>query len=401
MVCGAAELYAKLVLHLNGRYVYPLLDEFYPDFFPFTQTFAYLHTLRFFDTSVLHPFMYPAPVAMVYAAFFRASPHHALRCFLAVMLGCVGLAAVLLIRAMRARRQSAVTAAAFVSSVLLLSYPFWFVFRQGNMEVAVWVILSAGLFAFFHGRPYLAGVCFGVAISMKIFPFVYLGLLFARRQYRAIVLAVAVAGAVTVVSLRVVYPDLRVSWHEIQANLDHFRIMFMLHLRPERGFDHSLFGLYKQLAPTLPAPAALAPVLNRYLLVSAVLGVALYFLRIRKLPVINQLLCLTIASILLPPTSFDYTLIHLYAPWVLLVLYTLDHAGRLAPRPVPRALLPVLLCLAVLFAPLTELIYRGETLGGPIRCCVLILLFAMALSCPFEDTKALAGTTRTDVAHLA
>jgi len=46
----------------------------------------------------------------------------------------------------------------------------------------------------------------------------------------------------------------------------------------------------------------------------------LYFWRIRTLPRTNQILALTVASIMLPPVSGDYTLIHLYIPWGALVL---------------------------------------------------------------------------------
>ncbi len=387
LLCGAAERFAASVLHLNGRYVYPLLNEFYPDFVYFTTKFLKLHTLSFFTTSPSNPFMYPAPVALPYALFFFGSPQHSLRYFLAAMLGGFALAAILLLRALHARGLPWAMAAAFVASALLLSYPIWFVFHQANMEFAVWVILSLGLWAFFHKHPYLAGICFAAAGAMKLFPFVYLGLLLARKQFRVIVVSLAFAVALTLVSLWVVYPDIRVSWHQIEAGIGEFRSLYMLHLRPERGFDHSIFGLLKQLWPTLPPPSQVAHLLSLYLLLAAVWGVTVYFVRIRKLPVINQVLCLCIASILLPPTSFDYTLIHLYAPWALLILHAVDRYAQPGSRPASPALLSALLCLGVLFAPLTEFIVGGETVGGPIRCSVLILLFAIALRYPFLDEE--------------
>ncbi len=385
LCCGAAELFSASVLHLHARYGYVMLDENFPDFRFFTDRFTSLHTIEFFTKTPGHPFMYPAPVALPYAVFFLGSPHHSLRSFLMFMIGCFVLAAVLLARALYRRGLTLASACAFVGCTLLLSYPFWFVYHQANMEFFVWLVLSIGLLCFFHDRPNAAAVCIGVAISMKIFPFVYLGLLLPRRRYGAIGLALAVAAALTVVSLWFVYPDLRVSWKYIQAGIDNFRQIYMLHLRPERGFDHSLFGLVKALIPALPPPERMARVLSMYLLVSAIGGIALYFVRIRKLPVINQLLCLTIASILLPPTSFDYTLLHLYAPWVLLLFYALRRYGQDGSGLASPALWSTFICFAVLFAPLTEFIVRGESIGGLIRCVFLVVLFVVGLIYPFAD----------------
>ncbi len=324
LLCGLSELFCTSVLHLHARYGFVLLDEWYPDFRFFADRFASLHTLEFFTRTPEHPFMYPAPVALPYALFFRGVPHHAQSLFLLTILLSFLAAAALLARALRARGLNTASAAAFTASTLLLSFPIWFLYRQANMEFAIWLILSIGLWSLFHQRPYTAAICIGIAGSMKLFPFVYLGLLLSRRQFRAIAVGIVAAVALTLVSLWIVYPDIPVSWHLTEAGIENFRQVFMLHLRPERGFDHSLFGLFKNLAPHLPAPPALARILSAYLLIAATAGIALYALRIRKLPVINQLLALTIASILLPPTSFDYTLIHLYAPWTLLVLYTLE-----------------------------------------------------------------------------
>ena len=390
LLCGLAELFCSSVLHLYARYAYPLLDEFFPDFFFFSAKFQHFRTLPFFTIDPSHPFMYPAPVALPYALFYLSEPRHALRNFLACMVGCFLLAAILLARGLVRRGLGKGTAALFTGATLLLSYPLWFVFHQANMEFVVWVILSLGLLAFFHQRPYAAAVCFGLATAMKLFPFVFLGLLLTRRHFRAIALALLVAVAVTVISLWIVYPDIRVSWHLIQAGVANFRFLYMLHVRPERGFDHSLFGLIKQLFPTLPPPSTVAPILSAYLLLAATAGTALYFLRIRKLPLTNQLLALTIASILLPPTSFDYTLLHLYAPWTLLVFFALRHFPSRTALPTAWPLPLAFACFAILFAPLTEFIVGGETVAGPIRAVVLLLLFWIALRHPFPSHPVLA-----------
>ena len=45
------------------------------------------------------------------------------------------------------------------------------------------------------------------------------------------------------------------------------------------------------------------------------------------MPVANQLLALTAFMVMLPPISYFYTLVHLYAPWVVLVFVAI-RAGR-------------------------------------------------------------------------
>ncbi len=384
LACGIAEFIAAHKLLLHGRYIYPLLQEYYPDVEYFAIKFGHIHHLSFFTTDSAHPFMYPAPVVLPYMFVYGIGRAYFLSFFLGVMLFCFAVAGVLLFRALQSRGLPSRSAAVFVGANLLLAYPLWFVVHQANMEFVVWVLLSSGLLAFFNRRPYLAGICFGIAGSMKLFPFVYLGLLLARREYRAIAVSLASAAAITLGSLWIVYPNVSVGWRLIQGGISTFREMYVLHLRQEKGFDHSLFGLFKQLMPQLPPPSELSAILSAYLFVAASLGIVLYFVRVRKLPVINQLLSLCIASILLPPTSFDYTLMHLYAPWVLLVFYAVHAWRNERQRSVSPALLPALLCFAVLFAPLTEFIANGETFGGPIRALVLVLLLVLALTCPFH-----------------
>ena len=50
----------------------------------------------------------------------------------------------------------------------------------------------------------------------------------------------------------------------------------------------------------------------------AVGALLIYFGRIIRLPRINQIVILLTLSILLPPVSGDYTLVHLYPGWLLL-----------------------------------------------------------------------------------
>ena len=342
----------------------------------FTPRFRHFGSLAFWTFQDPYPFMYPAPVAVLYRLFFRI-PVHPLLAFLLTGLAGFVAAGLLFGRLLRRRGVRAADAYLFPFAVMLSAYPFWFAAKQANMEILIWVAVTAGLVLFLAGRGYSAAVCFGIATSLKIYPFVYFGLLLARRQYRQIALGLATAVTVTLASLRVVYPDVRTSWRMTNAGVDHFRTMYMLHRRPEIGADHSLFALFKTVVDPLP-PAHL---LSVYLAVAAVSGVVLYFVRIRRLPVWNQILCLTLASILLPPTSFEYTLLHLFVPFAMytLLLVGYERVGRAAPH-----VYFVLACFFLLFGFLAEIIFNDIIYAGQVKSVVLLALFGFALAVPIE-----------------
>ncbi|HEV2619841.1 MAG TPA: hypothetical protein VGU23_07870, partial [Acidobacteriaceae bacterium] len=94
-------------------------------------------------------------------------------------------------------------------------------------------------------------------------------------------------------------------------------------------------------------------------------------------------LFLTVACITLPPTSYDYTLLHLYTPWVMLVFLAVsrwrDHL------PVPKGLWPAFLCLALLLSPQSEIILHGERIGSQIKCLALLALAIVALRFSFPE----------------
>jgi len=73
--------------------------------------------------------------------------------------------------------------------------------------------------------------------------------------------------------------------------------------------------------------------LRIYTISAALAGIALYFGRIRKLPMLNQVVALTTCAVLLTPYSSDYTLNHLLIPFGLMSFYAVEawHAQRRVP----------------------------------------------------------------------
>ena len=393
--CAAAEVYAKFVLHLTGIYTYPLRTRGQTawDFTLFAEQFRYFHQPQFF---VVREFPYPAPVAAAYAIFFSYHAHP-LRHFLGFILVSAVIAGVGLVLALRRHGLSALKAIAFVAASLLLAYPLWFELKQGNMEICVWVLVAVGVWAFWSGNDYTAAACFGIAGSMKIFPFVYLGLLLARRSYRGLILAGFAAASSTLVSLWLVGPNIVNTWRQLANGIAFFRANYILRYRPdEMGFDHSLFGIYKRFSHPLPPPERLGHIAEAYMAAAAVCGGVVYFVAIRRLPPINQVLCLTLACILLPPLSFDYTLMQLYIPWAMLVLFAQERSEASSKtRQRIRGLIAAFVCMAIAMSPESEFIRHNVRYGGQIKALALVVLMCIGLRYPFarnsESTPAAAS----------
>jgi hypothetical protein len=401
-LCFSVELICHSVLHLHYPYSWPLMFR-HPSFFDFEayfDQFHRLHTPSFFEGQYL--MMYPAPVVVCYWFFYMFQPV-ATAVFISFALLSSLVGAVLVGRALVRAGMALRPTVLLVGATYLLAYPFWFEFKQGNMEILVWIALSLALLAFSKEHHLTAAGLIGVAGAMKFYPIIYLGLLIPKKRYRECVFGCLVAGCTLLASLWFVGPTISTAWHGTQAGLAQSQSDYLLVLRPnEMGFDHSLFGLVKYLIAMVHrghfSPQQYShfrPVLlSSYMVVVAMSGVILYFLRIRFLPVANQLLCLCVASILFPPMSFDYTLVHLYAPWTLLALLAI--AGQRAGVKV-RGLLPTFLLLGLCVSPLGEFIFRHDRFGGEVRAVLLLLLFTCGLLFPFmlakrDGARVLAST---------
>ena len=138
------------------------------------------------------------------------------------------------------------------------------------------------------------------------------------------------------------------------------------------GFDHSLWALGKTLLPAA-TPAARAPWLRVYVVTAGIVGAAAWFGRVRRLGGAEKVLFLSVATVLLPPVSYDYTLVHLYAPWLLLVLLLMRE------RRISWAGCAALGCFAVVFAAEGYVIDQHDHFGAQVKCFFLVGLAISAL----------------------
>ncbi len=388
IVCAGAEYICRRVpsLHLNEtQYTNPFLNEHFIDFLIYEARFQHLHTTAFFAPGSGMAFMYPSPVAFFYEFFYSVSGHP-LKAFLEFIILSLAVGVILFGRSLRARGVPPITAYGAPLVILALSFPVWFELRQANMEIVVWAFVAGGLALFLSGRGYSAAACFGFAAAMKIYPAAYLGLLLIRRQYRQIVWGLSVAVLFNLAGLRFLCPSIHTAWRGIRQGLAEFRVIVILHKMSQLPFDHSLLSLIKLPLKPFPAPEKFGHVVTGYLAIVAIAGVLLFFFRVWRLPVTNQILFLTIACILFPPVSYDYTLLHLLAPFALLVLLALDfnRSGKFV-----KGLYPALACCLILLAPLSEIFVDHARIGGQVKALTLLVLLILAVTRPL----ALPGQT--------
>jgi hypothetical protein len=386
VVCLSVMGYFRFVEHLPYPYNFPvLIASPFADFTCFTARFKYVHTAMFFshDPALGIYFEYPAPAALLYLPFEWG--HSSLKIFLVVM---YGLSTFLwwqlrayLIR-LRVRRASATW---FVIAMYALSYPFWFELFRANVEIGVFLLLAVGVWTFLRGHLYWAAILFGIAASMKIFPFIFLTLFIPMRRWLQLLVGI-VAGVVSnLCCLWLLCPSIGLAYRGINAGLAKNRAEYMLRFDGViTGFDHSIFGFVKSLVHTRFPHYVPPAYVTVYMSIVACIGIALYFGRIVKLPALNQIVCLYICAILLPPTSFEYTLLHMYVPWALLLLYAVSAAKFHLDS---RGLLPAFLCLGVLMGPETELIRHSVLYAAQVKCIALSLLLLIAVTNPWRGLE--------------
>ena len=367
---------------LDAAHLFPA-DPYLVDFYIYTPTFEQYHTPAF---SQVVPgrsrFAYPPLVAPIYDAFY--SLPHKTAVYLAVTLA-VWLP--LLLWALgRIRNRGAVpwTWAAAIASIALC-YPAIFLLERGNLEIFVWAAVAGGAICLTRERPVWAATLFGVAAALKLYPILLLGLLLAgKRPLRLVSLGLATAVGLSAAAIWFSGPTFGIAARGFLAGVANFQQQYAVTPRfSELRFDHSLFSVVKVLA--LQAGRLPGTLTRTYYLVSALVFGGLFLFRVRRLPLLNRLLFFTIAMVLLPPVSYEYTLVHLYVPALLLAVALAK--GGATPT---RAGFWLLAALLFLLLPANVLSLGATAMRGQLQG--LALLAAAMLACfrlhpaPWQDS---------------
>ena len=377
---------ASLLFHMRPPYGGTFSwDDPSEDLLIFRPHFVAFHTPHFWDAGI-YPFTYPAPLGVVYWLLYKL-PH------VAALYLAFSIAALLLWAWFFALRFTS-PAKAFALLVLFLaaSWPVRFLLQTSNMEAVVALLLGVGILTALRGRWYVAATLIGVAGSMKLYPLALLGLVLAQRRYREFVWGLVAAAITTIASLAFLGPGILEAQRHIADGLAFLQQRYVLALLPDGlQFSHSLFNLVKlcvffvakvQSLPASSTASLMSAALHLYFPLAAITAGLLY-LRIRQMPLLNQVVVLTVCAVLLPPFSLDYTLVQLLVPFGLLCVFAVDTWRK---QQQPAGLTLCFTCFALLFSTgaYFEIRYR---FAAQVRTLALLVLLAAVLRYRFVQQE--------------
>jgi hypothetical protein len=374
---------ALVYYHFTGYMVQAQLwspgSDNFGDFWHYHKLFALFHTRAFFESA--DRFAYPAPCAVLYAFFYGSGPrpHLVFDITLALVFLTSG---GFFFRFLQRLGLERVEAALITALLMVTSYPWHTLYDRANMELFVYVFLAAGVWAFLAGRPMLAAALWGCAGALKIYPIALLALFLHRKTFRPLLLGLATFAGVLLISFWFVGPTIAIAAKGTIDGLTGFVGHYAgTARREELNLDHSALGAIKEILSLnmFHLGADWQKVSIAYQTMVFLGAPVLFFSWIRKLPLLNELCLLLIGVVLLPPVSYDYTLVHIYLVLgiVLGAYYYAVRRGHTFPGAITY-----FAAFALLSTPQTWIHLRGLRPNGVIKCLALIVIAALLLRFP-------------------
>jgi hypothetical protein len=363
---------------LKGRWD-PLQYPLFTDLLEYVPTFRLVHTGEFFHPAY-SAVAYPPFGAAVFGAIYMGG--HPVVVYLVVAALALGYAVWAVRGALVRRGIRPMTAVLFPLTLVLASFPLWRLVPQGNIELFLWMFVVAGIWAYLRGHDEAAAVLWALAAAMKLYPIIFLALFVPRWKWRALAAGVATFVAATLLSLAYLGPSIAVAARGSLGNVFGYQgVRVQEWTIRELAGNHSFFTLVKFVA--IVAGASTEALTKPYYLCGAVVFAVVFFGRVRKLPVANQLLFVSLFMVMLPPVSYFHTLVHLYAPWLLMAFVAIRAAQDRVRVP---GLGAVMMLMLPLFSSFT--LYTFPTLmiyAGLIQAALLGVLLVLAAVVPFEE----------------
>jgi hypothetical protein len=273
-----------------------------------------------------------------------------------------------------------------------MGFPLLFLLDRGNIEAVIWVLITLSIVAYTRDRMLIAALLLGLATSMKIFPGLLFLLFLAKRKYGAFALAIAATAVFSIAALAGVGPSIRQAAADSSQSAQFLKDSY-INVRIVMQFDHSLFGAAKQAIYVYhyrdpsQLKAAITNILPFYSVLIPLAVLLLYAIRIRHLPLLNQLASFLVLCVLLPYVSYEYTLVYIYLVWGIFLLFLLTDvvSGRVQ---IPnRAINAIMVSCAVIFAPLSYIVLgRSFGLAGQIKAVFLIVVLWTVLKVPMPSS---------------
>ena len=368
-------------------------NDLFQDFQAFRPRFRLFGTPAFFTNFPYDFAMYPAPLLFPIAAFMRNQ--HPIRVFLVFTISAVLACSCMFYKAIRSTGLQAASACLFTAVTLITAYPVFFMLQRGNLEVLVWVPVMLGLVLFSRQKYLWSAALFGIATAFKLYPVIFLSLFVTRRLVRETVLSIVTACGLTLIALWKLGPSIPEAfrWNGIQ--LQAFGKYFAAS-NWALGYDHSFFALVKIF--TLSHHPDLTPYVRVYTISVAAVGLLLFVSVLWRIPTLNQVVVLSVLSVTMPPVSYDYTLLTLYAALAMICMLAIK-AEQSKHR--VKSLYTQLVLFAIVLTPESFFIVDGARYAGQLRTVCLFASVLLALAYPLEMQTASNASRRNDTAKPA
>lgn len=399
LALAGLSLVSLLVVYVRGTVLgqpYPYNTLLYnPDirFFDLTafdlRFWSFLRYGDFFGPRVLE-YAYPAPAVFATLPFYLISDVPVIP-FLVVVLAAMWIATLFLWHRVRGIAGLDAILACTLLVTAASSYPFYNLMDRGNIEGIIWILLALGLASFAGERYWLAALFIGAAAAMKPFPGILLLLLLSRRKYAQFGFGILTFLGLNLAAMRALSRGIVETWTHLTPGFSRFADQWAFSYRPrEIGMDHSLFSVLKQVIHVKQKWLQLDHTLQAihlyyFVLVygSFAVGYLLYF---RKLPVLNQIFLLVIASTLFPYVAYDYTLVQLYLPWGAFLVFLCTDVARGRVKLTQSEGLRILLPFTIIFTSQMFLIVaKNINCGGQVKALALLALMHAAVTIPMPS----------------
>jgi hypothetical protein len=213
----------------------------------------------------------------------------------------------------------------FFLVLLVFSYPVLFVLERGNVEMLLFVAIVGFFYLYYVKRSVWCVVFLALAISLKMYPAVFLVLLIADKRYKWVLFTVFGAAVVTmgsILSMALFLPGSLVDF--VRTSVSAFKAINTAYVEYFWGlpYGHSLWGVVifvTRLVGVDPRTFVYHAILPYTIAVFCVfIALSVFVVRVVKLPW-QRVALLTVAALALPTVSADYRLLYAYVPLAMLL----------------------------------------------------------------------------------
>lgn len=362
------------------------------DFYYFQDRSLHFMTTSYWDDKWGYPITYPAPVAVVLGLFYKLS--HPFQTYFAVLILAILTWGTWLARGLMSRGIRRDQAIAFALVLMGSTWPVAYLLDTANIEGLMAILLATGVLAVLRDKTWLGATLIAMAASLKLFPLILLALLLSKRRYKEFAYGCVLTPVLILASLALLGPNISSAQFHIMEGMRFLKVNFIIERRAINfNFSHALFNPIKfavlwidrqlhsggSIGPVRHELAVADAALRIYTVLTAIVGTTLYFWRIRKLPMLNQVICLTVAAVTLTPFSSDYTLIHTLIPFTLLCFYAVEAWQQ---QRTVRGLDLCFACFCFILAWMTFFTW-GYVYNDFVRTLALLVLLGTAIRVPF------------------